>query len=223
VQTFLSGVHHYTLFSQDLLLLPQKAIFWQNTNTLLLADVHLGKVNHFRKSGIAIPNQLSDTDYQTLDLLLKAYPVSRVLILGDLFHSLANQACITFSKWLKAYPDIEFILVKGNHDILPEAFYDENKVKVHSTLLIQPPFVFSHIPLTEKSTYYNIAGHIHPAVKLIGRAKQLLVLPCFYFGKENGILPAFSAFSGKAILSVMEEDAVFVIGNQVVTPMVGPL
>lgn len=223
MQTSLSGVQPYTFLNQNLLLLPQKAIFWENTNTLLLADVHLGKVNHFRKSGIAVPHQLSHTDYQTLDFLLKAYPVKRVLILGDLFHSVANQACLTFSVWLKAYPNTEFSLVKGNHDILPEAFYDDNKVKVFADTLIEPPFVFSHIPLTEKSTFYNLSGHIHPAVKLIGRAKQVLVLPCFYFGKENAILPAFSAFSGKATLSVMKEDKVFIIGNQIVTPMFAPL
>src|SRR3569623_749217 len=36
-------------------LLPQRAIFWKKEKMLLLADMHLGKVNHFRRSGIPAP------------------------------------------------------------------------------------------------------------------------------------------------------------------------
>jgi metallophosphoesterase superfamily enzyme len=36
-------------------LLIQKAIFWQEKQTLLIGDLHLGKITHFRKEGIAIP------------------------------------------------------------------------------------------------------------------------------------------------------------------------
>ena len=36
-------------------LYPQKAIFWRTQHTLLLSDLHLGKINHFRKAGIPVP------------------------------------------------------------------------------------------------------------------------------------------------------------------------
>jgi len=45
----------FNLLNQDLLLLPQKAIYWQQQKALIVADVHFGKVGHFRKAGIAVP------------------------------------------------------------------------------------------------------------------------------------------------------------------------
>lgn len=137
-----SGIYTYTFLGQTLRLLPQRAIYWQETKTLLIADVHLGKVNHFRKAGIAIPDVVSKTDYQVLDAILQAYPVGRVLILGDLFHSTHNHACFTFAAWLKEYAPIEFILIKGNHDLLPDSFYTLNSLQIYADTFIEYPFIF---------------------------------------------------------------------------------
>ena len=43
---------------------------------------------------------------------------------------------------------------------------------------------------------YVLAGHLHPCVVLGGRAHQRLRLPCFHFGAQVGVLPAFGAFTG---------------------------
>ena len=32
----------------------RKAIYWEDTSSLILSDVHVGKLNHFQKNGIAI-------------------------------------------------------------------------------------------------------------------------------------------------------------------------
>ena len=34
--------------------------------------------------------------------------------------------------------------------------------------------------------YYKICGHVHPAVRLRGKGKQGITLPCFYFGLNFG-------------------------------------
>lgn len=34
---------------QNLLLLPEKALFWEEEKGLIISDVHLGKAGHFRK------------------------------------------------------------------------------------------------------------------------------------------------------------------------------
>lgn len=214
-----SGSFIYSFLGQTLYLLPQRALFWAETNTLIVADLHVGKVNHFRKAGIAIPQLVSEADYKALEDVLNAFPVRRVLILGDLFHSTYNEAVITFSQWIKKYAHIEFILIKGNHDILKDSFYKAASLQIVEHTLTEHPFIFSHIPLEVKSVFYNLAGHVHPAVKLTGKAKQSLVLPCFYFGQKNGILPAFSTFTGKAALIPTSADTVFVIAHQSVRPL----
>lgn len=210
-----SGNRNYTfsLLNQTLILLAEKAIFWQETGILLIADLHIGKVNHFRKSGIAVPQITTNTDYSILNRLLQQYAVHEVVFLGDLFHSKANQACEEFAEWLMQYPHIRFTLVKGNHDILPHSFYDSAAITLHPDTLIKPPFILSHIPLTKSSDYYNLAGHLHPAVKLFGKGKQVLTLPCFCFGKTTGILPAFGSFTGNAIISPEPESRVFAIAD----------
>jgi uncharacterized protein len=211
-----NGTCTFSLLGQTLVLLSEKAVFWQEEGILLLADVHLGKVNHFRKSGIAVPQIASATDYTLLDKIINQYAVQEVVFLGDLFHSKANQACNEFSRWLTRYAHIRFTLVKGNHDILPSSFYETATISLHAETLLKPPFVLSHIPLTEKSPYYNLSGHIHPAVKLYGNGKQELTLPCFYFGKSSGILPAFGSFTGNAVIRAEPGSNVFVVAGTLV-------
>ena len=46
--------------NHNFILHPSGAIFWLEKKTLFLADVHLGKVAHFRKNGIAVPRKLKD-------------------------------------------------------------------------------------------------------------------------------------------------------------------
>lgn len=41
--------------SERVQLLPEKALYLIQHKILLLADLHFGKVNHFRKAGIAVP------------------------------------------------------------------------------------------------------------------------------------------------------------------------
>jgi uncharacterized protein len=210
---------HFKFLEHNFHLLPQKAIFWENENILLIADTHLGKVEHFRKAGIAIPGMLARKDYQVLDQLLDLYAVRTVIILGDLFHSIHNQAWEVFSGWLMQYPATEFILVKGNHDILPDQYYQLNHIEIHHDYLIKHPFIFSHVPIKDQNKLYNLAGHVHPAVKLTGKGKQSLVLPCFYFGKYNGILPAFGNFTGKGTILTEAGDNIFIVFDNQVIPL----
>ena len=34
----------------------RKVVFWKETSSLILSDVHVGKITHFRKNGIPIPS-----------------------------------------------------------------------------------------------------------------------------------------------------------------------
>jgi metallophosphoesterase superfamily enzyme len=60
---------------------------------------------------------------------------------------------------------------------------------------------------------YNLSGHIHPGVHLEGIARQSMTLPCFYFGKSVGLLPAFGLFTGLARIRPKAGDKVFVIAK----------
>jgi uncharacterized protein len=215
VDTILS-YYHLKHLNQDLYLIPQKAIFWKNKEILIVSDLHFGKAGHFRKSGIAVPAQVHDNDFEILDHLIDKYQPVSIMFLGDLFHSEINNQWLELAEWIKKHENLPVHLVKGNHDILPENLYKFDNVVIHEESYTLDPFVFTHKPLDIpiNKDLYNISGHIHPAVSFKGKAKQRLNLPCFYFGKKNAIMPAFGKFTGNSLLKINKEDLVYVIADR---------
>ncbi|MEM6964232.1 MAG: ligase-associated DNA damage response endonuclease PdeM [Bacteroidota bacterium] len=210
----------FTHKNQTLHLHPLKAIFWEEKKILFLADLHLGKAAHFRKGGLAAPAGLAAENFLNLENLLAFFNPVKVLFLGDLFHSQLNSVWEKFARFIESYGDISFELVKGNHDILPAAIYEKSVMKIHEPPLTITPFIFSHYPLAQvQDGLYNFYGHIHPGVLLEGLGKQELKLPCFYFQKDQAVLPAFGAFTGLAIVSPKSGEQVFVIAENEVIQM----
>ena len=192
-------------------LLPQRAIHWKEQSVVLLADLHLGKINHFRRSGIPVPTKANEHNLEILIDLLQHTNPKRVICVGDLFHSHYNPEWEVFGEVVKHFQSISFELVIGNHDILSELQYQRKGIQVHEQLLIDN-FIFTHHPMEEvPENKYNLAGHIHPGVHLVGKGRQAVTLPCFYFGERQGILPAFGMFTGLAVIRPKREDKVFAI------------
>ncbi len=195
-------------------LLRQKAIWLSHRKTLLLADLHFGKINHFRKAGIPVPAKANDKNTETLIDLLNETKPDRVIFLGDLFHSHYNEEWSVVGQILKHFSLCSFELVRGNHDIMSQLQYQRQKITVHENSLRLGDLMLSHEPMTTiPEGNYNLAGHVHPGVRLEGKGRQALTLPCFYFGKESGILPAFGSFTGIALITPRKEDRIFVIVN----------
>jgi len=208
----------YSLLGQNFHLLPEKAVFWEEEKTLILADVHLGKAGHFRKSGYAVPQDVHLHDLIILRALINCWHPTKILIIGDLFHSDWNAEWLIFIEWLEQFAtSVQWILVKGNHDILSAASYRMSALQIVLDKWEVYPFVFTHEPIDVEKQWYNISGHIHPAIRLTGKGRQNLVLPCFYFGSRKGILPAFGKFTGMATIQAQVGDAVFVISPGAVT------
>ena len=204
---------------------PERSLYWEEENTLIIADLHLGKSGHFRKEGIAIPQSLYKADLQRLISQLYLFKVDRLIIAGDFTHSTANKELDLFLKWRKDFSLLQIDLVKGNHDILDNHWYIEAGIKISNTKLVAPPFVFIHDlkaqnKLTdEELDYYAFTGHMHPGVTLRGAGRQSLRFPCFYFAKEYCVLPAFSRFTGTFRVKPEKGETVFAIVDTAVIKM----
>ena len=204
------------ILGQDFKLLPEKAIFWEQQKTLLIADTHFGKVTHFRKSGIAIPEGAAFKNLSRLQELITKQSPEKVIFLGDLFHSELNTEWLAFKEVIRKFPEVNFQLITGNHDILHEQSYTNSHFTIFSEPLEMGPFLLSHEPM-EHRELYNLCGHIHPGVRMVGGGRQSLRLPCFYFGEKGGILPAFGEFTGLYLLQPKKDDSIFIIvENQVI-------
>lgn len=189
-------------------LLPSGTIFWEEKKMLLIADVHLGKVAHFRKYGAAIPANAAFQNLEKLTEISNQFQPKTICFLGDLFHSKLNEEWLDFEKWVE-YTKTEMMLISGNHDIIPNFMYEEIGVKVFDELLLDG-FHLTHHPSEIKGTF-NFCGHVHPGIKMKGVGRQFLKFPCFYKTENQLILPAFGNFTGKHILTPSEMDAVFAI------------
>lgn len=202
---------------QTLWISPERCIFWEEENTLLVADLHLGKSGHFRKEGIGIPQSVYKADLQRLMAQLYLYKADRLIIAGDFTHSSANKELELFQRWRKDFSSLHIDLVKGNHDILENDWYQSAAIRVHEWKLHTGPFLFLHDLKAEKDLSpaekkaYRFAGHLHPAVSLKGKGKQSLRFPCFYFTADYAVLPAFSRFTGGYPVQPSKDELIFAL------------
>lgn len=203
-----------TIREHDFLLHPSGAIYWLQKEMLLIADVHFGKVTHFRRYGAAIPKNASEENFKKLKVLVDEIQPKTVCFLGDLFHSQINSEWETFKNWVQTN-QTAVILISGNHDIIPKYMYEDISVDVVDQLEING-FLLTHHP-TEKHSCFNFSGHIHPGIRMKGSGRQTVKLACFYKTKSQLILPAFGNFTGKHILSPKDNDEIFaIVENEVI-------
>ena len=200
-------------------LLPNKALYIEEFRMLVVADVHFGKIGHFRKSGIGLPQNAAQENFKVLHSLIQSLPLDTCIFLGDLLHSDYNAECVLVEKLCSTHDQVEFILTEGNHDTRSADYLHKLDCLAVVNEIIVSNLHFTHIPLENiEKERINIAGHIHPAVHMKGKARQSLRLPCFYFdNKKRLILPAFGNFTGTHIIQPHEGEKVFVIAaNKVI-------
>ncbi|PVW15332.1 ligase-associated DNA damage response endonuclease PdeM [Marixanthomonas spongiae] len=197
-----------TIHDEHFSLDPTGAIFWHEQNMLMIADVHFGKVAHFRKYGAAVPSRASSANYKKLAEAMERHNPDTICFLGDLFHSTLNNEWRLFETWAKNTM-AKIILVSGNHDIISPHKFEALGISVSEGLKITS-FLLTHHP-TEREGYFNFSGHIHPGINMQGTGRQSIKLACFYKKEHQLILPAFGNFTGKYILHPSEKDTVYAI------------
>lgn len=218
----MSSPYKFILNDQTLWLSPERCIFWEEEKALILSDLHLGKTGHFRKSGIGVPQNIFKEDLQRLFAQIQFFKPIQLLIVGDLFHSHANKEMEMFLKWRTDLPNLQMLLIKGNHDILTKKYYKDANIEVIKQKLSVKNFCFTH-DINEKceeeaaNTNFTFSGHVHPGIRMSGVGKQQLYFPCFYFNKEYAVLPAFSRFTGIYQINPKKTDSVFaLVENRIV-------
>jgi len=211
----MNALIEYVINENNFVLSPERTLFWEKQKTLIIADLHIGKTGHFRKSGIAVPQKVFKEDLQRLFTQLLFFKAERLIIVGDLSHSKSNKEMDLFKKWRNDFSLLNISLVNGNHDILDTAWYDELNIVRNDQLHIDK-FSFCHDPedIPQGSLIkdnYIFCGHVHPAVNMKGRGRQVLQFPCFYFRNYYAVLPAFSRFSGTSTIDPVKGENVFAI------------
>lgn len=175
---------------------------------LVLADLHLGKTAHFRKAGLAIPSNAKNADQMALIKLLDKVQPQRMIVLGDLFHSADNSEVDELAMITTMFSGVDFVLVKGNHDILSESAYRSLNFTVVANQVLSGLYL-SHEPVQAPEGLITMHGHVHPGVMLRGKGRQRLKLPCFYYYGNGFCLPAFGKLTGLMPIKPRKNDQVY--------------
>jgi DNA ligase-associated metallophosphoesterase len=206
---------------QPLTLLPEKAAFLPASRTLLVADAHIGKAATFRALGVPVPRGTTSETFAVLSALVAKWHARRVVFLGDFLHSARAHAAATLgavARWRRAHASLALVLVRGNHDDRAGDPPAHLGIEVVDEPLALDGFALCHHPRPQRGSYV-LAGHLHPCIGIGGRGFDHLRLPCFWFGDDVGVLPAFGAFTGMHPIRPEPTDRAFAVADDVVTPL----
>ena len=174
-----------------LVLLPERAAFWERTGTLFVADSHVGKAATFRAAAIPLPGGTTTEALARLTAALERTGARRLLILGDFFHArrggppapsprcgLARRHGDRRSCSCAATTTAEPAIRPASGDSTVTTALDRAAVRLPA-------------PSGGGAGGIVLAGHIHPAVSLAGPGRQRRgsLLP---LRRADRLLPAFA-------------------------------
>jgi DNA ligase-associated metallophosphoesterase len=179
--------------SVRLIPLVEGALWWPDESTLVVADLHLEKGSSFARRGQMLPPYDTIATLKRLTAVMTLLAPVRVIALGDSFHDRnggdrLNEADRATLRAMTA--SAEWIWIAGNHDPDPPR---ELGGWATSELSIGP-LTFRHEPRPGDQPG-EIAGHLHPAARLVGRGRSIR-RRCFAGDGKRLILPAFGALAG---------------------------
>jgi len=194
-------------------LLGARALYWPAREALLIADLHLGKADLFRRAGIGLPSGGTGDDLARLSALVADHPVRTVWILGDVLHGPAHRAAWyrQWQAWREQHPRLEIGAVAGNHDrVLPKA---DLGITLLGERVQEGPFLLRHDPQPHPSLHV-LCGHLHPLARLPGMQRRW---PAFWLRERLTVLPAYSRFTagiapvvaaGEQLVACVDDDAI---------------
>ncbi|MGD9966772.1 MAG: ligase-associated DNA damage response endonuclease PdeM [Hyphomonadaceae bacterium] len=173
--------------------LPDGALWIGEAKTLIVSDLHLEKGSAFAVRGQMLPPY--DTHAALLkltDLMLQLQP-DIMVSLGDSFDDPAGPARMDARdrELLRVLMSrCDWVWVEGNHDgRAPETLGGALRETLHVGSL-----VLRHQP-TEAAAPGEIAGHLHPCARVIGRGTSTR-RRCFATDGSRMVMPAFGQFTG---------------------------
>lgn len=203
----LTGSLDIEIVGQHFTLLKEKAAYWQEEKTLLIADVHAGKASHFRNNGIPLSTDHLLQDLNAINTLCTRLKAEKLCFLGDLYHTSCNIENTLTDQFLNEL-NVEVELIIGNHD---RHSLHHSKI-LHREAYSVGNILLSHEP--QQTELFNIYGHLHPAYALGGKGRQRIKLPSFYVGVKDLILPAFGSINGGRMYKDLAKDSKVVLVSE---------
>ncbi|MFW6059529.1 MAG: ligase-associated DNA damage response endonuclease PdeM [Phycisphaeraceae bacterium] len=206
-----------TWAGQDFVLLPEGGLYWRQTVSVVIADPHFGKADHFRRAGVPVPGDVTAANLRRLDAMIGRTGARRLVMLGDVLHARegASETMLTqLARWRDAHAGLAIEAVRGNHDWHAGPMPASLGIVDRGDAWVEGGIVLRHEPMADERGRPVMAGHVHPAVWLHGVAMRSTRLACFHFAERLAVLPAFGAFTGMHPVRPRCGDRVFALGPE---------
>ena len=202
-----------TIAGERMVLYGDRALYWPARSRLLIADLHLGKADIFRRSGVSLPSGSTAHDLQRLSALLAHCGARELWVLGDMLHGAVvdTRWRDVWNHWQAQLDGVRISVIAGNHDrALIAAGLDIDLCGAH---IEDAPFSLCHEPQPHPNLHV-LCGHIHPALPLPGMRGHW---PVFWMRQRLTVLPAFSQFTGgMRIAPASDERAAVCVHGEIV-------
>jgi uncharacterized protein len=188
------------------------ALYWAEEGLLVVADLHLEKGSSFARRGMLLPPYDTTETLARLARLVAHYAPRRVIALGDNFHDGGGPARLSAAdrtSLAALQRGRDWVWIAGNHDPDPA----EGIGGVFAATLSLGSLTFRHEP-TRDAPAGEIAGHLHPAARIVQRGRAV-TRRCFAADGKRMVMPAFGAYTGG--LNVRDRAFFAVFGTRAFT------
>ncbi len=181
------------LAGERLSLLPCGGLWWEAAGVLVVSDLHLEKASSYAARGQMLPPYDTRATLRRLGALLAELRPTTVVSLGDSFHDrrsrtrMADDDVAAVRAMTEAH---DWVWIEGNHDPAPP----EDLGGRAAFELRMGGLTLRHEP--SPGARGEIAGHLHPCARVVGRTGRSVRARCFAANGERLVMPAYGALTG---------------------------
>ncbi|MBD3208852.1 metallophosphoesterase, partial [Candidatus Woesearchaeota archaeon] len=177
------------------------ALLFEQSKTLVMADLHLGAEASLVNTGVLLPRTQQAMTMQLIRDLTQRTRPRRIVLNGDIKHDFGT---ISEEEWRDVLSVLDELqkaapvtVIKGNHDAVLQPILKKRGAAMHPSLLIDGYLIIHGDRAPDKESLRAargvVIGHEHPSVVLddgIRKERYKCFLIGQYAGKELIILPS---------------------------------
>ena len=176
-------------------ILKEHALFLEEEETVVVADLHLGFEGALREEGISIPKFQKAQIVERLGTIIDRFEPRTLVVNGDFKHEFSRNLRDEWEEVLEVLDFLETrvkpVMIRGNHDNFLQTILSKRGLKLQKSLnLAGMTLVHGHEVVPTEGRL--VIGHEHPILKLTDEVGASLRIPCFLVSDEVVVLPAMS-------------------------------
>ena len=175
----------FSLVKERVQALTCGGLWWEASSVLVMSDLHLEKGSSYAARGQMLPPYDTRATLGRVIRLVEALQPATVILLGDSFHDPRARARMSPDDVaaLRRLTNLsDWVWIEGNHDPAPPADLG-GRTAFELTI---GTITFRHVP-SEGSAPGEVAGHLHPCARVVGRGGRSVRKRCFVTAAGQGI------------------------------------